>query len=53
MKNANSFCVRVIKIVISLTTALLLCVYSGMTKRVKVAYTVVHVVCAKKNELIR
>ncbi len=52
MKNANSFCVRVIKIAISLTTALLLCVYSCMTKRVKVAYTVVHVVCSR-NELFR
>lgn len=52
MKNANSFCVRVIKIVISLTVALLLCVYSGMIKRVKVAYTVSHVVCSR-NELFR
>lgn len=52
MKNVNSFCVRVIKIVISLTTALLLCVYSGMIKRVKVAYTGVHAVCSR-NELVR
>lgn len=52
MKNVTSFCVRVIKIAILLTTALLSCVYSGMIKRVKVAYTGAHAVYSR-NELVR
>lgn len=52
MKNVKSSCAYAIKIVISLTTALLLCVYSVMIKRVKIVYTVFRAVC-RGNELIR
>lgn len=52
MKNVKSSCAYAIKIVISLTTALLLCVYSVMIKRVKAVFSGACVVCII-NELIR
>lgn len=52
MKSVKSSCVYAIKIVISLTTVLLLCVYSVMIKRVKAVFSGACVVCGR-NELVR
>lgn len=52
MKNVKSSCVYAINIVISLTIALLSCVYIVMIKRVKAVPFGACVVCSR-NELIR